>query len=71
MLPYQGRALSQTFPVQNSTLSADALAALVRQEYPLHGTPVCRFWRKGMSDAYRIEAGGQLFFLKVSMAARR
>jgi Ser/Thr protein kinase RdoA (MazF antagonist) len=24
-----------------------------------------------MSDAYRIEAGGQLFFLKVSMAARR
>ena len=63
--------MSQLFPVQNSTLSANALADLVHQEYPLQGSPVCKFWRKGMGDTYRIEAGNQLFFLKVSMASRR
>jgi len=63
--------MSQLFPVQNSTLSANALAELVYQEYPLQGSPICKFWRKGMADTYRIEAGNQLFFLKVSMASRR
>lgn len=63
--------MSQPFPVQNSTLSANALAELVYQEYPLRSFPVCKFWRKGMADTYRIEAGNQLFFLKVSMASRR
>ena len=61
----------QPFPVQNSTLSANALTELVHQEYPLQGFPVCKFWRKGMADTYRIEAGHQLFFLKISMASRR
>ena len=63
--------MSLLFPVQNSTLSANALAELARREYPLQGPPVCKFWRKGMADTYRIEAGSQLFFLKVYMAARR
>ena len=63
--------MSQPFPVQNSTLSAQALAALVRRTYPLHGEPAGTFWRKGMGDTYRLEAGGQVFFLKVYMAGRR
>lgn len=60
-----------TFPVQSSTLRASALAEWVSREYALPRVPVCMFWRKGMTDAYRIEAGEQLFFLKVPMAARR
>jgi len=63
--------MPQPFPVQNSTLSADALAELLRREYALHSTPVCTFWRKGMADAYRIKAGEQFLFLKVFMASRR
>lgn len=56
--------MSQLFPVQNSTLSANALAELVHREYPLQGSPVCKLWRRGMADTYRIEAGKQLFFLR-------
>ncbi len=59
------------FPVQNSTLSADDLTELVRQEYPLRGVVYCWFWRKGMADTYRVSAGGKGFFLKVFMAKRR
>ncbi len=57
--------------MQNPTLSAHALAELVHQEYLLPSYPVCRFWRKGAADTYRIEADAQLYFLKVSMASRR
>lgn len=63
--------MSESFPVQNSTLSARALAALVHQQYAFPQQPTCKFWRKGMGDTYRVEVGDQLFFLKVSMAARR
>ena len=63
--------MTQPFPVQNSTLSADALAQLVQREYSLPGSPVCRFWRKGMADTYRIDAGGRVYYLKVSMTSRR
>ena len=63
--------MSQPFPVQNSTLSSNALAELVHREYSLQSFPACKFWRKGAGDTYRIEAGNRLFFLKVSMASRR
>jgi Ser/Thr protein kinase RdoA (MazF antagonist) len=52
-------------------LSAAALADLVFQEYNVPSFPACRFWRKGMSDAYRVESSDRLFFLKISMAKRR
>ena len=61
----------QPFPVQNSTLSANALAELLHQEYPLPSFPVCKFWRKGMADTYRVSVGGNGYFLKVFMAKRR
>jgi len=45
------------FPVQDSTLSATALAALLHRLYAMTDDPTCVFWRKGMGDTYRIDAG--------------
>jgi len=59
------------FPVQNSTLSADALAERVLKRYHLSGQAVCRFFRKGICDTYRIEAGGAEYYLKVYRFGRR
>lgn len=63
--------MSVLFPVQNSTFRAETMAALVTREYPLGPISDCRFWRKGMSDSYRIAASTGDFFLKVSIAGRR
>jgi Ser/Thr protein kinase RdoA (MazF antagonist) len=62
--------MTDVFPVQGSTLSAPAVAELVRREYGLADVTGCLFWRKGMADAYRIDAGAGRFFLKVYPAAR-
>ena len=59
------------FPVQNSTLSTDALAERVLKRYHLSGQAVCRFFRKGICDTYRIEAGGAEYYLKVYRFGRR
>ena len=61
----------QLFPVQNSTLSADALAERVLKKYRLPGRAVCRFFRKGICDTYRIEAGNEEYYLKVYRFGRR
>jgi Ser/Thr protein kinase RdoA (MazF antagonist) len=60
-----------TLPVQTSTPSAEAVANLIEREYPLAAPIGCRFWRKGMADTYRVQAAGDEYFLKISMAARR
>jgi len=59
------------FPVQDSTLSAEALAERVLKRYRLSGRVVCRFFRKGICDTYRVEAGDQEYYLKVYKFARR
>ena len=59
------------FPVQDSTLSADALTERVLKRYRLSGRVVCRFFRKGICDTYRVEAGDQEYYLKVYKAVRR
>lgn len=62
---------ARTFPVQDSTLSADALADELRARYPLAGPVRCRFFRKGICDTYRVFAGGETFYLKVYRHGRR
>jgi Ser/Thr protein kinase RdoA (MazF antagonist) len=59
------------FPVQDSTLSAEALAERVLKRYSLSGRVVCRFFRKGICDTYRVEAGDQEYYLKVYKYGRR
>ena len=59
------------FPVQDSTLSAEALAERVLKRYTLAGGVVCRFFRKGICDTYRIEASDQEYYLKVYRYGRR
>ena len=61
----------QLFPVQNSTLSAEALALRVLKRYRLSGKVVCRFFRKGICDTYRVDAGDKEYYLKVYRAVRR
>ena len=50
------------FPVQDSTLSADALAQRVLKKYSLAKDIDCRFFRKGICDTYKIEAGKDAYF---------
>ncbi len=59
------------FPVQDSTLSADALAEKLPVQYALPGIVQCRFFRKGICDTYRVFAGDQRFYLKVYKHGRR
>jgi Ser/Thr protein kinase RdoA (MazF antagonist) len=61
----------QTFPAQDSTLSAEALAERVLKRYALPGRIVCRFYRKGICDTYKVEADGGAHYLKVYRAGRR
>lgn len=59
------------FPVQDSTLSAEALAKRVLRRYSLPDRVVCRFHRKGICDTYRVAAGDREYYLKVYKHARR
>lgn len=56
---------------QDSTASEQAIARVVADEYPFASPVQCRFWRKGMADAYRVTAGGKHYFLKVHRTDRR
>lgn len=60
-----------SFPVQDSTLSAEALAERVLKKYCLSGQVSCHFFRKGICDTYRVEAGNREYFLKVYKSGRR
>jgi len=59
------------FPVQNSTLSAHALVERLLRKYQLPGQAVCKFFRKGICDTYKVEAGGAGYYLKVYRFGRR
>jgi Ser/Thr protein kinase RdoA (MazF antagonist) len=59
-----------SLPVQNSTASEEAVANLAASEYSLSRPIDCRFWRKGMADAYRLRSAGRDFFLKIYPANR-
>jgi len=61
----------RTFPVQNSTLSADALAERVLRKYRLSGPIACRFYRKGICDTYKVTSEDQGYYLKVFRHGRR
>ncbi len=63
--------MNHLFPVQDSTLAANALAEMVRLNYALPGTVQCRFFRKGICDTYRVFAGDQTYYLKVYKQGRR
>ncbi|MFN2133566.1 MAG: phosphotransferase enzyme family protein [Anaerolineae bacterium] len=58
------------FPVRHSILDQDALAVWLGARYRLSGPVRCRFLRRSMSDAYRVEAGDRSYVLKVYMRGR-
>ncbi len=59
------------FPVQDSTLSDQAIADQLLPLYGLTPPYSCRFFRKGICDTYRIQSAGGEFYLKVYRAGRR
>ena len=56
------------FPVQRSLLSEDALAERVLYKYDLPAPLTCRFWQRGINDAYLVQAAGKKWVLRVSPA---
>jgi Ser/Thr protein kinase RdoA (MazF antagonist) len=54
------------FPVQSSILSADALAEMARDHYPLQHPVQCRLISRGLNDVYRVESDGAISFLRVT-----
>lgn len=62
---------STPFPVQDSTLSARALAEHVLSTYDLPDPVACRFFRKGICDTYKVTACERVYYLKVYRHARR
>jgi Ser/Thr protein kinase RdoA (MazF antagonist) len=62
---------SEYFPVQDSVLSAQAIAERVLPAYGLASPYTCRFYRKGICDTYQIESAAGGFYLKVYRAGRR
>ncbi|MEB3224999.1 MAG: phosphotransferase [Synechococcus sp.] len=54
------------FPVIYSTLSAIALKERVLPQYPLGDITQCELWNRGLSDIYLVQAGRDVFVLRVS-----
>ncbi|MAF13093.1 hypothetical protein CMK11_21790 [Candidatus Poribacteria bacterium] len=59
-----------TFPVVSSVADEDALAAWAEASYALSSPVTCRYERRSMSDAYRVESGGDAYYLKVYSPGR-
>ena len=59
------------FPVQDSTLSAEALAGWARESYNLSDRASCCFCRKGICDTYRVACENRAFYLKIYKHGRR
>jgi len=59
------------FPVQDSTLSADALAGWVGESYNLSERASCSLYRKGICDTYRVGCEDRAFYLKIFKHGRR
>ena len=56
------------FPVQRSLLSEDALAERVLSKYDLPAPLTCRFWHRGINDAYLVQSEGKQWVLRVAPA---
>jgi Ser/Thr protein kinase RdoA (MazF antagonist) len=56
------------FPVQRSLLSEEALAEQVLCKYDLPAPLTCRFWQRGINDAYLVQAAGEKWVLRVAPA---
>jgi Ser/Thr protein kinase RdoA (MazF antagonist) len=54
------------FPVRSSVLSPEALAELVLPGYALPKPRYCRLISRSMNDTYKVTAGTETFFLRVS-----
>ena len=64
--------MNQTpFPVQDSTLSANALAESVASIYGFSQPVACHFFRKGICDTYKVRVDGRDTYLKVYKHNRR
>lgn len=61
----------EMFPIQNSTLSAEAVTARILEKYDLPEPATCRFFRKGICDTYIVKTDGADRFLKIYMHGRR
>ncbi|MBT5242200.1 MAG: phosphotransferase [Rhodospirillaceae bacterium] len=59
-----------TFPVSQSVLDADALAAELKRRYGFDGDVRCKLLSRGMNDIYRIEHAGGPHALKVSRSGK-
>lgn len=59
-----------TFPVSQSVLDADALAAELAKRYGLEGDVRCLLLSRGMNDIYRIEHAGDPHALKVARSGK-
>jgi len=58
------------FPVSQSVLDADALAAELAQQYGLRGDVRCLLLSRGMNDIYRVEHGDGPHALKVARTGK-
>ena len=63
--------MERHFPVQDSTLSPEALAASLASGYALPAGTRCSFYKKGICDTYRVIAGERILYLKVYRSRRR
>jgi len=59
-----------TFPVSQSVLDADALAAELKRRYGLKGDVRCKLLSRGMNDIYRVEHDGGPHALKVARTGK-
>ncbi|HAA12797.1 MAG TPA: aminoglycoside phosphotransferase [Cytophagales bacterium] len=53
------------FPVTESTLSAEHLAAFLRQQYGLGSNTTCTLFRKGMNHVYMVQDGATGYVLRI------
>ena len=61
----------QSFPIQNSTLSAEGLIPRILKRYDLPKPVSCDFFRKGICDTYKVKTAQTDCFLKIYMYGRR
>ena len=62
--------MTTTFPVLSSVADEAALGRWAQEAYCLPTPVTCRFERRSMSDAYRVESGSGAYYLKVYSPGR-
>jgi len=61
----------ESLPIQNSTVSSEALIPWILKKYDLSQPVSCQLFRKGICDTYLIKTSQTDFFLKIYMHGRR